>query len=192
MVACLPTLSSSSKNHPKQIVRAQCWKQIADVIQKQLYVNQIWQCTPIICSLRRLRQEDHDLKANLGYILKPCLKNSHSPTQKMQLLLRILLCCLLFPQMYTNFSYHIWDWQSCLLFPPLRTSRHDATYVDEQDFHSYITLKTLSWLNIFLSQVSSSKFSAIVNNTIKNCAWIISAFWLNSLRIELQSRINES
>jgi hypothetical protein len=33
---------------------------------------------PVILTLRRLRQEDHNLEASSGYIAKPCLKTKKS------------------------------------------------------------------------------------------------------------------
>jgi hypothetical protein len=36
--------------------------------------SQVWWYTHIIPALGRWRQEDHKFKANLGYIVRPCLK----------------------------------------------------------------------------------------------------------------------
>jgi hypothetical protein len=33
-------------------------------------VSQVWWCIPISPALRRLRQEDHELKVSLGYIAR--------------------------------------------------------------------------------------------------------------------------
>jgi hypothetical protein len=30
--------------------------------------------TPVIQAVKRLRQKDHEFKANMGYIVRPCLK----------------------------------------------------------------------------------------------------------------------
>jgi hypothetical protein len=37
--------------------------------------SQVWWGTPAIPTLRRLRQEDHEFKANLGYISRPSFRN---------------------------------------------------------------------------------------------------------------------
>jgi hypothetical protein len=36
--------------------------------------SQVWCCTPIILALGRLRQEDLEFKASLGYLVKCCLQ----------------------------------------------------------------------------------------------------------------------
>jgi hypothetical protein len=36
----------------------------------------MWWYLSVISTLRRLRQEDHNFKAILGYITKPCFKNT--------------------------------------------------------------------------------------------------------------------
>jgi hypothetical protein len=40
-------------------------------------MNLVWLHTPVISALGRLRQEDCKFKANLGYIVRPCLKTKH-------------------------------------------------------------------------------------------------------------------
>jgi hypothetical protein len=40
-------------------------------------------CTQhVITALRRLRQEDHKVKASLGYRMRPCLNNKKTKNQK--------------------------------------------------------------------------------------------------------------
>jgi hypothetical protein len=39
-------------------------------------------CGAIIPALRRLRQEDGEFKANLGYIVRPCLKQQKQNNNK--------------------------------------------------------------------------------------------------------------
>jgi hypothetical protein len=43
---------------------------------------------PVILTLRRLRQEDHNLEASSGYIAKPCLKTKKIKTSIWQMLLQ--------------------------------------------------------------------------------------------------------
>jgi hypothetical protein len=38
----------------------------------------VYLCTPVILALRRLNEEDRKFKANLSYILSPCLKKQKS------------------------------------------------------------------------------------------------------------------
>jgi hypothetical protein len=38
--------------------------------------NRVWWPTPVIPSLRRLKQEDQVFETSLGYIARPCLKNN--------------------------------------------------------------------------------------------------------------------
>jgi hypothetical protein len=45
-------------------------------------------CTPIIPALGRLRQEDHEFKASLGYTQKPCLKKRKKPTYALSTILQ--------------------------------------------------------------------------------------------------------
>lgn len=54
-------LRSIGKKHPRKVIfrRKQRWSQV-----KVVYA----------CHLRRLRQEDHELEASLGYRGRPCLK----------------------------------------------------------------------------------------------------------------------
>jgi hypothetical protein len=39
-----------------------------------------WRYTPIILTLRRYRQEDHELEASLSYTVRACLKNNNKKT----------------------------------------------------------------------------------------------------------------
>jgi hypothetical protein len=36
----------------------------------------VWLCTPVIPALRRLRPEDHEFQATLGYIVKLCQRET--------------------------------------------------------------------------------------------------------------------
>jgi hypothetical protein len=47
--------------------------------------NQAWWCTPVIPALRRLRQEDHEFKASLGYITTKKKKPKNEQTNKTKL-----------------------------------------------------------------------------------------------------------
>jgi hypothetical protein len=44
--------------------------------------KQAWRCTSVIPALGRLKQEDHEFKVKLGYILRPCPKKKGNRTRR--------------------------------------------------------------------------------------------------------------
>jgi hypothetical protein len=56
---------------------------------------------PIIPALGKLRQEDHELQASLGYLVRPCLKtktNPHTTATANPVFSIIKRKCILIPQ----------------------------------------------------------------------------------------------
>jgi hypothetical protein len=77
----------------------------------------VWWHTPVIPGVRRLRQENHQFEASMGYIVKPCLKtttkntNKSSPQQfcnQVRLTtITSLYCCKKSPKQTLSQNYHI-------------------------------------------------------------------------------------
>jgi hypothetical protein len=50
----------------------------------------VWWCTPVISTLWRLRQDDHEFEASWGYIVRPCLKKQNKQKFSLGILLNFL------------------------------------------------------------------------------------------------------
>jgi hypothetical protein len=59
-------------------VRAKTWR----ILALKRRVELAWWCMPIIPALRRLRHEDLEFKASLGYREIPCLNNKKKKERK--------------------------------------------------------------------------------------------------------------
>jgi hypothetical protein len=49
----------------------------------------VWWCTPVIPALRRLREEDQELEASLGYLVRPYLKTPQKTKQNKKVLCKV-------------------------------------------------------------------------------------------------------
>jgi hypothetical protein len=47
-----------------------------------VWCSGVYLCTPVLSALVRLRQEDPEFKASLGYISRPCLKKKKNKINK--------------------------------------------------------------------------------------------------------------
>jgi hypothetical protein len=49
---------------------------------KMLDVSQVWWLMPVVLPLQRLRQEDPEFHASVGYVARPCVKAKQNKTKK--------------------------------------------------------------------------------------------------------------
>jgi predicted glycosyl hydrolase (DUF1957 family) len=48
------------------------------IFLKKFFLSWAWWYIPVIPALGRLRQEDHQFEVNLGFTVRPCLKNKQT------------------------------------------------------------------------------------------------------------------
>jgi hypothetical protein len=60
----------------------ECYLPVISAHKTKESFNQVWWSTPVIPALRRLRQNYYKLQANLGYIVRICLKTKQHNNNK--------------------------------------------------------------------------------------------------------------